>query len=96
MTRKIQLMHDLYGTTPGRRCGECCSFVSGRYYGRILRKCERYGLTHSEATDWAKSWEACGMLGVPMPEGERPVIEWKGSRAVRESVPVDGQMGVGL
>lgn len=71
MTKKIELMHELFGKSDGNRCGECSNFVCGRYHDRILRKCEVYGLTHSEASDWAKRWEACGLFnkeytGIPV------------------------------
>ena len=59
--RKIDLMHRLFGIADGK-CGNCCHFVQGRYHDRILRKCEVYGLTHSEASDWAKRWQACGLF----------------------------------
>ena len=60
MIRKIGLMHKLYGIGDGI-CGTCSHFVEGRYHDKILRKCEIYGLTHSEASDWARRWQACGL-----------------------------------
>ena len=60
MKRKLELMHALFGVGEGS-CGECSHFVSGRYRSRTLRKCKVYGLTHSEASDWAKKWQACGL-----------------------------------
>ena len=88
--RKIELMHELYGMSPMHRCGDCGNYSSGKYHDRILRKCARYGLTHSEASDWAKSWMACGMFDVPLPDSERPVIEYK-TAPKRNSEPLDGQ-----
>lgn len=71
--RKLALMHQQFGVCYGHSCGECSNLVSGRYRGRILRKCEVYGLTHSEASDWAKRWVACEMLnGIYT---GRPIIE---------------------
>lgn len=60
--RKIELMHELFGRSAGHSCGECANLVCSRYRGRILRKCSAYGLTHSEASDWVKRWEACGLF----------------------------------
>lgn len=60
--RKLELMHSMFGVTDGKTCGECSNFVSGRYNTKTLRKCTVYGLTHSEASDWAKRWQACGMF----------------------------------
>lgn len=59
--RKIDLMHQMFGTADGK-CGECDHLIEGRYHDRMLRKCEVYGLTHSEASDWAKRWKACGLF----------------------------------
>ena len=71
--RKLALMHQQFGRCEGHICGECSNLISGRYRGRILRKCRVYGLTHSEASDWAKRWAACGIFnGVYT---GRPIIE---------------------
>ena len=80
--RKLALMHQQFGVCYGRTCGECSNLVSGRYRGRILRKCKVYGLTHSEASDWAKRWVACGMLnGI---YAGRPIIELVRGKKVAE------------
>jgi hypothetical protein len=90
--RKLALMHKLYGIRPERICGECCNYYSGRYRSKILRKCERYGFTHSTATDWTKFGMACGMFGVPVPEIYKPVIETvKGYRGDGDT-PMEGQL----
>lgn len=60
---KIDLMHQQFGVCDGHACRECRNFVPGDYHGKTLRKCTVYGLTHSEATDWAGRWLACGMFG---------------------------------
>ena len=89
--RKIELMHWLYGKKDTHTCGECSNFVSGRYNDRILRKCEVYGLTHSEASDWAKRWCACGHFDKE-PTG-RPVITMKRYYATKEPAEqLAGQM----
>lgn len=89
--RKMELMHREFGTTEGKTCGNCSNFVSGKYRDRILRKCTVYGLTHSEASDWAKRWQACGMYGK----------EWHGGDIIRLVVPIkeptlelEGQIGL--
>ena len=93
MSRQLDIMHKLHGRNAGRKCGDCSNLVSGRYHNKILRKCERYGLTHSEASDWALSWVSCGQFGVPLPDNERPVIEWYRD-SKREQGPLDGQIGM--
>ena len=60
-TRKIELMHQRYGKQPGMRCGDCCHLYQSRYKGKEYTKCDVYGLSHSEATDWAKRYAACGL-----------------------------------
>jgi hypothetical protein len=93
---KLQLarMHKHFGSDIAHKCGDCCNFVRGRYHDRILQKCERYGLSHSEATDWAQRWEACGMFDKPLGDNERPVIEYIRGRCAADSPPVlDGQIG---
>lgn len=93
--KKIELMHQLFGETPGHICAECDNFCSGRYHDKILRKCEVYGLTHSEATDWAKRYPACGHFNKEL-DG-RPVIEIK--KRMKRQKPVEqvfGQIGMDL
>lgn len=64
MVRKIDLMHKLFGELPDRKCKECihlCSFEANRKW----YKCENYGETSSEATDWRLKWSACGLIDIP-------------------------------
>lgn len=88
MIKKIERMHALFGLDEHHKCGECCNFASGRYMSKILRKCQAYGLTHSSASDWAKSWVACGIFDQ----------EYTGRRVIkltdRENlvVPLEGQI----
>lgn len=82
-------MHQIFGVCHGMHiCAECSNFVSGRYHDKILRKCEVYGLTHSEASDWAKRWEACGMFNKEY--NGRPIIEVK-TGGKKKLEPIDGQ-----
>lgn len=86
--RKIDRMHALFGIYIGHTCGECCNFVSGQYRSKILRKCMVYGLTHSEASDWAKSWTACKMFDHEY--RGRPVIEVNDQKKEPDT-PLHGQ-----
>lgn len=61
--RKIELMHQYYGRDDTHKCGDCNHFTQGKYHDITLRKCRCYGVTHSAASDWAKSWTACGLFG---------------------------------
>ena len=89
--RKIQAMYERFGRYGVGACRDCCHFVTGRYHDKILRKCDVYGLTHSEATDWAGKYAACGQFNKPYKGG--PIIELLkyGPRRQNNS-PVDGQM----
>lgn len=88
MTKKIDRMHALFGVDEHHKCGECSNFVCGRYRSKILKKCRAYGLTHSQASDWAKRWTACGLFGREY--AGRTVIELTD----RENlvVPLEGQI----
>ena len=87
--RKIGLMHREFGKKSGTHiCKECSNFIPGGY-----KKCKVYGVSASEATDWANSYEACGMFNK----------EWNGHPIIRlikrgctrvqgEEKPIDGQV----
>ena len=91
MTRQLSLMHKHFGRDHVNKCGACRNFASGQYHGRKLQKCERYGISHSAATDWAQRWQGCGKFNIPLGEYERPLKEWIGLR-VNDNSPIDGQM----
>lgn len=97
--RKQQLMYKEFGMCDGHLCGECSNLVEGRYHDKILRKCKVYGLTHSEASDWAKRWLACGMFNKPYTGG--PIIDLVrrgGGKRPPEAPeePLEGQMSLEL
>jgi len=70
-------------------CKHCSNFQIWNYRGKKYFKCERYGLSHSISTDWRANWQACGMFNVPLPCGERPLIEY--SKVKKESVVLENQ-----
>ena len=88
--KKIDAMHVRFGTADGT-CKDCPHLVSGRYHDRILHKCEAYGMTHSEATDWRLKWVACGLKNMPLPD-DKPVFD--SIRGQREYVAeqIEGQI----
>lgn len=59
--RKIDAMHHLFGEIEGKRCADC-EHLCKKTYNKTYYKCECYGESNSEATDWAKSWTACGLI----------------------------------
>ena len=91
--RKIDLMHRLFGICEGHACRECSNFVKGKYHDRTLCKCRVYGMTNSEASDWAGRWQACGMFNQTW--GKNPVMREvvpERTRKEAENMPLDGQI----
>lgn len=57
---RLGKMHRTYGAgPPGVTCGGCASLIVVKFSGRYL-KCERYGNTRSDASDWRAKWQSCG------------------------------------
>ena len=71
--RKIDAMHRYYGYGSGL-CGDCNHFCE-KLRDRKYFKCLVYGDTPSEASDWRKSYIACGLIGKPFPEGDIRIIK---------------------
>lgn len=93
--RKIQAMHKRFGTCGVLLCKDCSHLISGNYHDRRYHKCELYGLSHSEATDWRLSWQACGMYDVPQNmDMWVPVMKLitHGPHGPKVEPPLDGQV----
>lgn len=73
--RKIELMYHLFGRgEPDTKCATCEHLVSYTA-NRKWYKCECYGETRSEASDWRLKYPSCGLYN--MPYDWIPVIEYK-------------------
>ena len=59
--RKNEVMYHLFGEIESKKCKDCPHLFSKQYDKRYY-KCKMYGDSNSEATDWAKSWTACGLI----------------------------------
>ena len=59
--RKQHAMYHLFGTCEGKRCKDCPHLIRS-VWDKTYYKCECYGESHSDATDWAKGWDACGLI----------------------------------
>lgn len=92
MKKKIALMHQQFGRCGVHSCKECTNFVKGRYHDRTLRKCQVYGLTHSEASDWAGKWPACGMFNREY--SGRPIIELRRGISKPPAEPLENQIAL--
>ena len=92
--RKIELMHFYFGKGEGQ-CKDCSHLQTGRYHDRMLRKCDIYGMTHSEASDWALKYPACGQKNKPWNGGDMiRFVTTAGAETKRPEPPLDGQQGL--
>lgn len=89
--RKIEAMHGRYGVTEGVVCKHCSNLISHRR-GRKWYKCMAYGLSACASTDWAVSYQACGLFNKPLPHGMRPVIRTLERARREQETPLKGQI----
>lgn len=94
IARKIDAMHALYGTADGQ-CRDCPHFVEGYYHDKKLFKCEAYGFTHSDASDWRKSYTCCGLKDLPLPD-DGPVIDRLKRQRIYVEKPIEGQIAMDI
>lgn len=84
-------MHKLFGTAEGK-CKDCEHYSTFKYHDKSYRKCEVYGITQSESSDWKAGYEACGLF----PNKEKPygrdIIELRIGAKKKTEEQVDGQM----
>ena len=90
--RKIDLMHLQFGVAedPEATC-KTCNHLSTYTRSRKYYKCEVYGNTRSEASDWKTSNRACGMCNKPY--NGNPVIRLVKPLPKVEQ-PIDGQESI--
>lgn len=92
--RKIAAMHKVFGKSPGRICDGCPALLCKHGHGRRYYKCYCYGDSASAATDWAKSWPACGLWGKAIQKGHVALIERLKHAKRPDNEPVDGQISM--
>ena len=93
MVRKIDKMHELFGRGDGL-CGKCQHFQQFHYHDRDYQKCEVYGISNSEATDWRQKWDGCGLFNKPY-GGDVPIIKTlTPSKKWENNDQIDGQMSL--
>ena len=90
--RKIALMHEMFGKNEKYCCAECDHFRKIYYHDKTYRKCEVYGLTRSEATDWKASNVACGLAPDKTYMGRNIVEMVTPHKDANE--PINGQMSI--
>ena len=93
MLRKIDLMYELFGKADGK-CKNCEHYRTFKYHDKSYRKCEVYGMTQSEASDWKAGYDACGLF----PDKENPYArDIMELRICNNRVPeeqIDGQINM--
>lgn len=93
MGRKIHEMYRLFGASMGRRCDECDHFLTFEYHGKRYFKCELYGVSNGEGTDWRKGWTACGLINCIPADYDRWVpVSRRERHALKDKLPIDGQI----
>lgn len=90
--RKITAMHDAYGIAhPPHVCKDCRHFFVYDYHDRRYFKCQAYGLSNGEATDWRAKYPACGLYNQQKPE--TPLLEMLKHESRKEpEKPIEGQI----
>ena len=92
--RKIAAMHKEYGKAHGYKCGDCPWLYIVQCHGKSWCKCKAYGISASEATDWAKKWPACGLYRCGVYIGHVPLLE-RLKRAKRpDNKPIEGHISM--
>lgn len=93
--RKIDAMHHFYGCDPlNGKCKDCPHLISGDYHDRKYYKCTVYGCSHSEATDWRISYDACGLIDHDFPENDKRVIDILKHEHIQKTEQLPGQISV--
>lgn len=94
MLKKIDKMHYLFGKSDGK-CKNCEHYKhwgKNQVCGKALRKCEVYGETASEASDWKAGYEACGLFPNKENPYRRDIIELRIGTEKKTEEQIDGQM----
>ena len=91
--KKIDLMHRLFDVSIGNKCKGCAHLKTFRYHDKTYCKCEVYGITRSEASDWRQKYDACGLYPDKSYTGI-DVIELSKTRQYNEDIQVEGQISL--
>ena len=95
--RKIEAMYLYYGQDPQHsKCSECEHLISGTYHDKHYYKCTVYGCSHSAATDWRKSYSACGLIGKPFPDGDVRIKDLIKGHMFKKEEQIEGQTEMDL
>lgn len=92
--RRIAAMHKRFGTNYALCCKDCSHLICGEYHDRRYYKCEIYGLSHSESSDWRRSWMACGMYNVPQDMDRWVPLMRQINHSPKTEPPIEGQIRI--
>lgn len=93
--RRIHAMHKRFGIDWKNTCKDCRHLISGEWHDRRYHKCELYGMSHSEATDWRLSWMACGAFDLDTDIDKWfPVLEELKHAVKPPDPPLPGQIDI--
>lgn len=92
--RKILAMLIHFGELKnGKTCKQCCHLKKYGWRGKNYYKCEVYGISNSEATDWRLYYPACGAFNVEAIEKRDLYKElWHEPKEKKDDEPLKGQM----
>lgn len=90
--RKIDAMHQAFGVGHDL-CKDCSHFQIHMACSRKVFKCDVYGETSSEASDWRKSYKACGLFNKPW-DGISIIEYLKHSPKKKNDLQIDGQLSL--
>lgn len=91
--RKIDLMHKYFGKAESGICKDCEHYIRFYYHDKPYRKCDVYGNTNSEATDWKQSYLACGLYPDEAYSGKDIVRMVTGGK-IRTEEQIEGQLSI--
>lgn len=93
--RKIEAMHKYYGVSDiPATCRECGHLIKVSAGKRNYYKCEMYGDSACEATDWRLGYTACKWFGRDRPVFYTPLIEVLKHQTRKKNDIADGQIGI--
>lgn len=63
--RKIDIMHEEYGSNEGSICRNCCNCAVYQIDGQRGLKCKAFGIDGTAVTNWNGRYMGCGLYNMP-------------------------------
>lgn len=86
-------MYELFGRADGK-CKDCEHYRTFKYRDKSYRKCEVYGITQSEASDWKAGYDACGLFPNKENTYSRDIIELRICNNRDSEEQIEGQINM--